>query len=77
MGESVSGTAKDAMGRAQDAAGGLLGDTATQMRGKLNRLEGQAENAVAELSACIRDAPITSVLIGVGIGYLLGRLRIL
>ncbi|MCK8783684.1 CsbD family protein [Roseomonas sp. NAR14] len=72
----ISGMAKDAMGKVQDAVGGLAGDTRLQSRGKLRQAEGQAENAIGRFGDLIRDQPVTSVLIGLGIGYLLGRSRI-
>jgi ElaB/YqjD/DUF883 family membrane-anchored ribosome-binding protein len=40
-------------------------------------VQGQATNALGQLSDAVREQPLTSVLIGAAIGYVLGRLRIL
>jgi uncharacterized protein YjbJ (UPF0337 family) len=73
----VTGAARDAFGRVQEAAGNLTGDSRTQARGMYNQAQGSAENMLGQLGDCIREQPLTSVLIGAGIGYVLGRLRIL
>jgi uncharacterized protein YjbJ (UPF0337 family) len=73
----VSGVARDAFGRVQEAAGNLTGDNRMQARGMHNQVQGSAENMLGQLGDCIREQPLTSVLIGAGIGYVLGRLRIL
>jgi uncharacterized protein YjbJ (UPF0337 family) len=73
----VTGMARDAFGRVQEAAGDLTGDSRTQARGVYNQAQGQAENALGQLGDTIREQPLTAVLIGAGIGYILGRLRIL
>lgn len=73
----VSGVARDAFGRVQEAAGNLTGDSRMQARGMYNQAQGSAENMLGQLGDCIREQPLTSVLIGAGIGYVLGRLRIL
>jgi uncharacterized protein YjbJ (UPF0337 family) len=73
----VTGMARDAFGRVQEAAGNFTGDSRTQARGLANQAQGSAENALGQLSDVIREQPLTSVLIGAGIGYVLGRLRIL
>jgi uncharacterized protein YjbJ (UPF0337 family) len=73
----VTGAARDAFGRVQEAVGSMAGDRNTQARGAYNQVQGQATNALGQLSDCIREQPLTSVMIGAGIGYVLGRLRIL
>ncbi|MFT8246427.1 CsbD family protein [Roseomonas sp. BN140053] len=73
----VTGAARDFGGKVQDAVGGLTGDTDLQASGKANQIQGQAENALGQLADSIREQPLTSILIGVGIGWLLGRLRII
>ncbi len=73
----VSGTAKQAYGQAQEAAGDLIGDAKTQAKGALNQARGQAEDLTGQLVDAVREQPITAVLIGVGIGYIMGRLRLL
>lgn len=73
----VSGTARDAYGRAQETVGNIVGDARTQARGKVNQVRGQAEDAAGQVSDFVRDQPLTAVLIGVGVGYLLGRLHVI
>ncbi len=73
----VTGAARDAFGRVQEAVGSVTGDRDLQGRGLYNRAQGQGQNALGQLADCIREQPLTSVLIGAGIGYVLGRLRIL
>ena len=50
-----SGTVDDIKGKAQDAAGGLTGDTSTQIRGKANQVRGQAEGILGDAVDLIRD----------------------
>lgn len=73
----VSGAAREAVGRVQDAVGGLTGNRDYQARGVYNQAQGQAENVVGQLADNVRDQPLTSLAIAAGIGYILGRLRIL
>jgi len=67
------GTAREMGGRVQQKVGELAGDTKTQAEGLYNQAAGQAEQQIARLSDVIRDQPIASALVAVGIGYLLGR----
>jgi uncharacterized protein YjbJ (UPF0337 family) len=60
-------------GRVQEAVGQFAGDAKTQAQGLYNQAAGQAEQQVARLSDVIKDQPITSALVAIGIGYLLGR----
>lgn len=73
----ISGAAKDAYGRAQETVGDFVGDARTQVRGRANQIRGQAEDAVGQVSDYAREQPITAILIGLGVGYLLGRMRII
>jgi uncharacterized protein YjbJ (UPF0337 family) len=73
----VTGAARDAFGRVQEAVGSVAGDRNTQARGMANQAQGQAENVLGQLGDSIRQQPLTSVLIGAGIGYVLGRLKII
>ncbi|MBV9539094.1 MAG: CsbD family protein [Acidisphaera sp.] len=73
----VTGTAKDMYGRAQETVGDIVGDARTQGRGQLNQARGQAEDALGQVKDYAREQPLTAILIGVGVGYLLGRLRLL
>ena len=69
----VQGAARDFGGRVQQKIGEFAGDARTQAEGLYNQAAGQAEQQVARLSDVIKDQPITSALVAVGIGYLLGR----
>ncbi|HWX49847.1 MAG TPA: CsbD family protein [Roseomonas sp.] len=73
----VTGAAREGLGKVQDAVGGLTGDRDTQARGMYNQQMGQAENFVGQLCDNVREQPLTSLAIAAGIGYILGRLRIL
>ncbi|MXP65133.1 CsbD family protein [Roseomonas sp. M0104] len=73
----VTGAAREGVGKVQDAVGGLTGDRETQARGMYNQQMGQAENFVGQLCDNVREQPMTSLAIAAGIGYILGRLRIL
>lgn len=67
------GTVRDMGGRVQEKVGDFTGDAKTQAQGLYNQASGQAEQQMARLSDVIRDQPITSALVAIGIGYLLGR----
>jgi uncharacterized protein YjbJ (UPF0337 family) len=67
------GTVRDMGGRVQQKVGEYAGDTKTQAEGLYNQASGQAEQQISRLSDVIRDQPITSALVAIGIGYLLGR----
>ena len=43
--DRIEGAAREGLGRLQDAFGGLVGDGATQARGKLNEAFGSAQHA--------------------------------
>lgn len=83
--DQVEGTAKEYMGKAQDAAGDMLGDSNTQIKGKMNEAAGKLQSAygdvadqagdiAAELGDRIKSQPLVAVLIAGGLGYLLGRI---
>ena len=67
------GTVRDVGGRVQEKVGDFAGDAKTQAQGLYNQASGQAEQQMARLSDVIKDQPITSALVAIGIGYLLGR----
>lgn len=54
--------------------GEVFGDAKSMAQGAYEQATGQAEEQVARLSEAIRDQPLTSALIALGLGYLLGRL---
>ncbi len=70
----TGGTAREMAGRVQQRAGEVAGDTKTQAEGLYNQAAGQAQQQVAHLSDVIKEQPLASVLVALGIGYLLGRL---
>ena len=61
----VEGTVRDIGGKVQDAVGGLTGDTATQMKGKLNQAAGQVQKtfgaAAEELRENVTQQPLTAL----------------
>jgi uncharacterized protein YjbJ (UPF0337 family) len=81
----VDGTAREFVGKAQSAAGDLLGDSKTQAEGRIRQATGQAQEAYGaaadqlrglteELTDRIHETPLLAVLGALGIGYLIGRL---
>ena len=74
----VEGAAKEFVGRLQDGAGGLLGDTATQARGKVNQATGQAQQAYGDVLETVRDLaadqPLVAVAAAAGVGFVLGAI---
>jgi uncharacterized protein YjbJ (UPF0337 family) len=72
------GTARNVAGKVHDAVGNLTGDTATQLRGKAQQVAGQAQDAYGEAADEIRrfasDQPLTTILLSVGFGFMLGLL---
>jgi uncharacterized protein YjbJ (UPF0337 family) len=73
MNDGYEGTARDFGGRVQQKVGELAGDAKTQAEGLYNQAAGQAEEQIARLSDVIKDQPMTSALVAIGIGYLIGR----
>jgi uncharacterized protein YjbJ (UPF0337 family) len=73
MSDRFEGTARDFGGRVQQKVGEFAGDAKLQAEGVYNQAAGQAQHQVARLSDVIKDQPITSALVAIGVGYLLGR----
>jgi uncharacterized protein YjbJ (UPF0337 family) len=73
MSDRIEGAAREMGGRAQQKMGEFVGDAKTQKEGLYNQAAGQAQQQVARLSDVIKDQPIASALVAVGVGYLLGR----
>jgi len=67
------GAARDLGGRVQQKVGEFAGDARTQAEGVYNQAAGQAEQQMAKLSDVIKDQPLASALVAIGIGYLIGR----
>ncbi|MEO9189514.1 MAG: CsbD family protein [Acetobacteraceae bacterium] len=74
MSDKVQGMARDAAGRVQQVFGETIGDARTQAQGLYNQASGQAQEQAGRLAEVIRDQPLTSALIALGVGYILGRL---
>jgi uncharacterized protein YjbJ (UPF0337 family) len=74
MSDRLEGAARDMGGRVQQKAGEMAGDVKTQASGLYNQAAGQAQQQAARLSDVIKDQPLASALLAVGVGYLLGRL---
>jgi uncharacterized protein YjbJ (UPF0337 family) len=83
--DRVTGAFEDATGKVQDAVGGLAGDAATQVKGKLHQAAGkarglygegadQAQNVFGGVVRGARDNPVAALLIAAGVGYALARL---
>jgi hypothetical protein len=54
-------------GRVQQKVGEFAGDAKTQAEGRYNQAAGQARQQIARLSDVIKDQPIPSALVAVGI----------
>ncbi len=74
----IEGAAEDTVGKLQDGMGGLLGDTATQAKGKAKQFAGQAQGYYGETLDSVRDLtsdqPLVAVAAAVGVGFILGAL---
>ncbi|MDP9096037.1 MAG: CsbD family protein [Pseudomonadota bacterium] len=74
----VEGFARDIGGKLQDAAGGLTGDSGTQVRGKINQAAGQAQSMYGDVVDEVRDftadQPLGALLAAVGVGVVIGFL---
>jgi uncharacterized protein YjbJ (UPF0337 family) len=72
----VEGVVRDIGGKLQDAAGGLTGDTATQVRGKFNQAAGQAQqvygDTLDEVTEFTKDQPLVALVTAMGVGVILG-----
>lgn len=79
------GTFQNVAGRLEDAAGGVMGDTKTQIEGKARQVAGkiqsaygeaadQASDVAASVSRGVEQQPWTALLIAGVVGYVLGWL---
>ena len=87
MSDKFEGTMREFAGKAKDVAGRVTGDSKLQAEGLIDeaagavqRNYGVARDAANEglevLSKTVRDQPLTAIIIALGVGWLLGRLRI-
>jgi len=74
----VDGGFREAASRVQDAVGGLAGDAATQVRGKVNQAAGQTQRAYGQAVDEARDFttenPAVALLATFGLGVVFGLL---
>ncbi len=74
----IEGAAEDTIGKVQDGMGGLLGDGATQAKGKARQAMGQAQGTYGETLDTLRDLtadqPIVALVAATGIGFVIGAL---
>jgi ElaB/YqjD/DUF883 family membrane-anchored ribosome-binding protein len=71
MNENVEGKAPEAR---QEKLGDISESAKDQATGIYDQVAGQAQEQVALWSEVIRDQPLTSALVALGLGYILGRL---
>jgi uncharacterized protein YjbJ (UPF0337 family) len=74
----AEGAARNIGGKVQDAVGAVIGDTATQARGQMNRAAGSAQDAYGQAVDGVRsfasDQPIVALLSAITLGMVLGFL---
>ncbi|MBO0710824.1 MAG: CsbD family protein [Acetobacteraceae bacterium] len=87
MSDQFEGTMRELGGKAEDAAGRVAGDTTLQGKGVADQVSGAvqrnygavrdvANDGLETLSETIRDQPLTAIVVALGVGWLLGRLRV-
>ena len=74
MSDKLEGGAREFGGRVQEGLGNALGDTKTQASGMYNQAAGQAQQAAGQVADLIREQPLVSAAIALGLGYIIGRL---
>lgn len=83
--ERIEGVVRKGVGRVQDAFGGLTGDAATQVRGKINQAAGSAEDLfgqaremgeglLEDLEGYARENPLPTLAVTLGVGVVVGLL---
>jgi uncharacterized protein YjbJ (UPF0337 family) len=75
--DQAAGAAKNLIGKAQEGIGKVLGDPATQFEGTLRQAGGALQQsygqAVDKVSETTRINPIGSLLVAIGVGFILGK----
>jgi uncharacterized protein YjbJ (UPF0337 family) len=86
----ISGTVRNAQGKADEAVGRVTGDLKKQVEGKLDQAAGAAQEFYGQTADAARDTavtldkwlsttieaqPYTAALVAFGIGWLLGRMH--
>jgi uncharacterized protein YjbJ (UPF0337 family) len=85
--DRIEGAVRKGVGLVQDAVGGLTGDAATQVRGKLNQAAGSAQDAVGrargaaqglldDVEGYAKENPLPALAIMLGVGVALGLLLV-
>ncbi|SER22804.1 Uncharacterized conserved protein YjbJ, UPF0337 family [Faunimonas pinastri] len=81
----VQGTAREAVGSIQEGVGSFIGDSKTQIQGKVKQFAGQAQDAYGQaadgaravagtISSNVERQPIPAILIAAVAGYLIGMI---
>ncbi len=74
----ITGAIEELVGGAQEAAGAVTGDAATEMRGKARKAEGGAERTYGELLDLVRDLardrPLLTMLGASALAFTIGAL---
>lgn len=74
----ITGAIKELVGGAQETAGAVTGDTATELRGKARQAEGGAERTYGEwldlARDLARDRPLLAVLGASALAFTVGAL---
>ena len=88
--DRLYGTARNLGGKVEEGIGQATGDVKTQIRGKLDRATGTAEDLYGQTADAARDTaanldswlrttietqPYTTAIVALGIGWLLGRMH--
>jgi uncharacterized protein YjbJ (UPF0337 family) len=86
----ISGTARNIGGKIEEGTGALVGNTRTQVQGKLDQASGAAQDLYGQAADTARESaagldkwlrktietqPYTAAAVALGIGWLLGRLH--
>jgi uncharacterized protein YjbJ (UPF0337 family) len=86
----VEGTARNVGGKIQEGVGRFTGNTRTQAEGLVNQAAGTAQDLYGQAADVARDRasgfeqalrhtietqPYTSVLVAIGVGWLIGRMH--
>lgn len=74
MSDSVQGGVREFGGRAQRAVGAAVGDVGTEASGLYNQAAGMAQRQGSQIAGVIRDQPLLSAAVAIGVGYLIGRI---
>jgi uncharacterized protein YjbJ (UPF0337 family) len=70
--DKIKGAAEESTGKVQDAVGGMIGDTSTQISGKARELSGKAQQLYADGTEVLRDQTVANPLAALGVAALIG-----